>query len=238
MSSALADSLSPRALVAARECHVAIVIADDSCREVVGSLYAGAVRQWAGTVAGRSVSDLADECPDAVVLVADLAEPAGMVTLRRIRSEVPAARVVVVARDDGSAIAARLALNAGAEAFVRADEVEQALAPALGAVMAGLVCVPRAARRLIAKPTFSHREKEVLELLVTGLTNRQIGSRLYLAESTIKSHLASAFAKLGVRSRKDAVALLLDPAEGLATSALPPGSPLRGRASGAVGEQI
>jgi DNA-binding CsgD family transcriptional regulator len=91
--------------------------------------------------------------------------------------------------------------------------------------MAGLVCAPRAARRAVAKPTFSHREKEVLELLVAGLTNRQIGARLYLAESTVKTHLASAFAKLGVRSRKDAVALLLDPAEGLATTALPPVAP-------------
>jgi DNA-binding NarL/FixJ family response regulator len=222
MSTAFSYSLSPRRLVAARECHVAVVMADPSCLEVVGPLLAGAVRQSTGTVAIRGVSDLADDCPDAVVLVADFGAPAGMAALRRIRSEVPAARLVVVARDDRSAVAARQALNAGADAFVPAAEVERALAPALDAVMAGLVCAPRAARRLIARPTFSHREKEVLELLVPGLTNRQIAARLYLAESTVKSHLASAFAKLGVRSRKDAVALLLDPAEGLATTALPP----------------
>jgi DNA-binding NarL/FixJ family response regulator len=90
------------------------------------------------------------------------------------------------------------------------------------AVLAGFVCTPRSARRLVAKPTFSHREKEVLQLLVMGLTNRQIAGRLYLAESTVKSHLASAFAKLGVRSRKDAADLLLDPTEGLAATALPP----------------
>ena len=90
------------------------------------------------------------------------------------------------------------------------------------AVMAGLVCAPREVRRLLAKPTFSHREKEVLALLVDGLTNREIGGRLFLAESTVKSHLMSAFAKLGVRSRKDAAALLLDPEEGLAAISLPP----------------
>ena len=54
-----------------------------------------------------------------------------------------------------------------------------------------------------------------------GLANGQIAVRLHLAESTVKSHLATAFAKLGVHSRKDAVALLLDPAEGLAAAALP-----------------
>jgi DNA-binding NarL/FixJ family response regulator len=222
MTSAFADPLSPRRLHAARERRAAVVIADASCREIVASLLAATAREWAGIVAVQDVCDLADHRPDAVVLVADFATPAGMATLRRVRSEVPVARLVVIARDDGSAFAARQALNAGAEAFVPAGEVDQALAAALDAVMAGLVCVPRAARRLIAKPTFSHREKEVLELLVTGLTNRQIAARLYLAESTVKSHLATVFAKLGVRSRKDAVALLLDPAEGLAMTALPP----------------
>jgi DNA-binding NarL/FixJ family response regulator len=212
----------PRALAAARARRVAIVMADASCRELVGSLLVGAARQWAGTVAVRGIDDVADARPDAVVLVADSGAPVGMAALRRIRREVPEVRVVVVARDDRSAIAARQALNAGADAFVPVDDAEQTLAPALDAVLAGLVCAPRAARRLVAKPTFSHREKEVLELLVEGLTNRQIAARLFLAESTIKSHVASAFAKLGVRSRKDAVALLLDPAEGLATTALPP----------------
>jgi DNA-binding CsgD family transcriptional regulator len=91
------------------------------------------------------------------------------------------------------------------------------------------------ASRLVAKPTFSHREKEILELLVAGMTNRQIGDRLYLAESTVKTHVAAAFAKLGVRSRKDAAAILLDPAEGLASTALPADAALnRGRVASAV----
>ena len=226
MSSAFADPLLPRRLLAAPEPLVAVVATDPANREV-----ACLIRQdAAGTVVERDLSEVAEATPDAVVLVADLAPTSGMAALRRIRSELPTAALVVVARDDRSAMAARRALNAGADAFVPADEVDRALAPALGAVMAGLVCAPRAARRLIAKPTFSHREKEVLELLVEGLTNRQIATALYLAESTVKTHLASAFAKLGVRSRKDAAALLLDPAEGLAMTALPPETALHGLA--------
>jgi DNA-binding NarL/FixJ family response regulator len=224
MNTASADRFGPDDLVRARERRVAVVPADAEGREILGWLLAGVRLDRAGTVALCGVDELAAERPDVVILIADFSAPSGLATLRRIRREAPGVPVVVVARDDATAIAARQALNGGAEAFVRAREVEDSLAPAVDAVMAGFVCAPREVRRLVAKPTFSHREKQVLELLVAGLTNGQIAARLYLAESTIKSHVASAFAKLGVRSRKDAAALLLDPAEGLAARALPPGA--------------
>jgi DNA-binding NarL/FixJ family response regulator len=168
---------------------------------------------------------LAADPPAVLVLRADVGGPAGLAALRRARRLAPRLRVVVVTTPmpGAGATAARQALHAGAEAVVRASEAERALVPAVGAVLAGYVCAPREARRLVAKPAFSHREKEVLELVVEGLTNSQIASRLFLSESTVKTHLASAFSKLGVRSRRDAAALLLDPAEGLAATALPGG---------------
>jgi DNA-binding NarL/FixJ family response regulator len=201
---------------------VAVVLAAAEGREIFRSLRAAVGVDDADTIALHRIDDLGGERSDVVILVADLSAPSGLMALRRIRKDVPEMPVVVVARDGTSAIAARRALNAGADAFVRAHEVGESLAPALDAVMAGLICAPRDARRLVAKPTFSHREKEVLGLLVEGLSNGQIAAQLYLAESTVKSHLASAFAKLGVRSRKDAAALLLDPAEGLTATGLPP----------------
>src|SRR3954447_14360699 len=204
MSSAFANPFSSRAFAAERESRVAVVTAEPSCDELAAVLLAGAVRQWTGTVVVMDVAALTDDQPDAVVLVADFSSPTAMAALRRVRHEAPAARIVVVAPDDSSAIAARQSLNAGAAAFVPVDGADRALAPALDAVMAGLICAPRAARRVMAKPTFSHREKEVLEVLGAGLTTGQFGSRLFLAESTVKTHLASAFGKLGVRSRKDA----------------------------------
>ena len=83
------------------------------------------------------------------------------------------------------------------------------------AVRAGQVCLPRQSWQQIEPPVLSSREKQVLGLLVMSHTNGQIADQLYLAESTVKSHLSSAFYKLGVRSRHEAVARILDPQAGL-----------------------
>jgi DNA-binding NarL/FixJ family response regulator len=188
------------------------------CLAVGGLVVAG------GPVALSAIDAPAAPSADALVLAADVTRPGGLAGLRRLRRDAPSTPVVVVGAGAASRLAARTALNAGAAAYVPESDAGPALAPAVRAVVAGLVCVPRATRASLVKPSFSQREKDVLGQLVGGLTNAEIAGRLYLAESTVKSHLASAFAKLGVRSRRDAVTLLLDPAEGLAATALPPGA--------------
>jgi DNA-binding CsgD family transcriptional regulator len=57
-------------------------------------------------------------------------------------------------------------------------------------------------------PTLSHREREILALAVTGSANREIAARLYLTESTVKTHLSWAFRRLGVHSRREAALVL------------------------------
>jgi DNA-binding NarL/FixJ family response regulator len=222
MKSASLDPYAPLSHGAQPKPRIAIVLEDERGRDAIFSALAAAgLLLNAGPLTPQPTDELADDPPDAIVLLADLARGAGLAALRRVHKEMPTTRIVVVAPDANAGVA-RQALNAGADALVPEPDIERSLAPVVRAVIAGFVCTPRWARRLVAKPTFSHREKEVLQLLVDGLTNRQIASHLYLAESTVKSHLASAFAKLGVRSRKDAVALLLDPAEGLTPTALLP----------------
>jgi DNA-binding NarL/FixJ family response regulator len=109
----------------------------------------------------------------------------------------------------------RAVLEAGASGVVMEDEVETALGPCLEAALAGQVCVPREHASRVEPPALSAREKQVLGLVVMGHTNGEIASRLFLAESTVKSHLSSAFGKLGVRSRNEAVELILDSKRGL-----------------------
>jgi DNA-binding NarL/FixJ family response regulator len=109
----------------------------------------------------------------------------------------------------------RAALAAGAAGVVVGDDLDSNLGPCLQAVRVGQICVPREHWRQIEPPVLSTREKQILGLVVMGYMNGQIAARLFLAESTVKSHLSSAFGKLGVRSRNEAVDLILNPERGL-----------------------
>ncbi len=130
--------------------------------------------------------------------------------LGRLRSAHPQAGLLVVGPRD-SAGSVRAALEAGADGFVFEHQLDAALVPTAQAVLAGQVSVPAIHRREVGTPAFTAREKQVLSMVVMGLSNKEIGARLYLADSTVKSHLSSIFTKLGVRSRHEAAALILDP---------------------------
>jgi DNA-binding NarL/FixJ family response regulator len=107
----------------------------------------------------------------------------------------------------------RRVLHAGAHGIVLDEELERSLLPSIEAVAAGQLAVPSRLRRQLAPRHLTYREKQILGLVVIGYTNRQIADELVLAESTIKTHLSSAFAKLEARSRAEAAALILDPDE-------------------------
>jgi DNA-binding NarL/FixJ family response regulator len=139
--------------------------------------------------------------------------------VRRLKQTHADARVLVVTAT-GECSRVRAALAAGANGLIADDGRAATFAAALSALAAGLLCLPAAYARLAARPTFTAREREILALVIVGLSNGEIGRKLYLAESTVKSHLSSAFTKLGVGSRSEATALILDPASGLSTTIL------------------
>jgi DNA-binding NarL/FixJ family response regulator len=130
--------------------------------------------------------------------------------LRNLR---PASTIVMVS-NAGTAVV-RKALRAGVDGFVPESDLEQALPGTVAAVLAGQISVPRSIRSRITWTAFSLREKQVLQLVAAGLTNAEIADRLFLSESTVKSHLSSSFRKLGVSSRAEAAAAVLDPDNGL-----------------------
>lgn len=133
-------------------------------------------------------------------------------TAARLEAETATRVVVVAAGEEGET--PRL-IATGAAAVVPEQRLEDALLPSVEAALAGQVVVPAADRRRVSRPTLTAREKQALALVVMGFSNAEIAGKLHLTVSTVKSHLRSAFRKLGVRSRNEATALILDPANNL-----------------------
>jgi DNA-binding NarL/FixJ family response regulator len=115
------------------------------------------------------------------------------------------------------------ALRAGAGGFMLKDAPPARLADAVRTVAAGeALLAPPVTRRLIERfvrrqaadtalsarfADLTERELEVLQLLTRGLSNAQIGTRLFLSAATVKTHVTRVLAKLGVRDRVQAVVL-------------------------------
>jgi DNA-binding NarL/FixJ family response regulator len=149
-----------------------------------------------------------------VVLLGTEPESARVRAIRAAAEAHPEVRILAAMPAGAPNAALRRALLAGAKGIVFDDDLERALVPTARAMLAGQLAVPSVLSRQIAPRPLSYREKEIMRLVVLGATNREIAHKLYLAESTVKTHLSSAFRKLDARSRAEAVARILDPETG------------------------
>jgi DNA-binding NarL/FixJ family response regulator len=109
---------------------------------------------------------------------------------------------------------ARDALQAGASGFVHAEMMPDQLVRALAVAAKGELVAPRELLRYVLTndqsgdlAALSVRQREILGYVVEGLSNSEIGRRLYLSESTIKQHLRAAYKLLGVSNRTEAANL-------------------------------
>ncbi|HVO55194.1 MAG TPA: response regulator transcription factor [Solirubrobacterales bacterium] len=133
--------------------------------------------------------------------------------VRELTRSAPELVVIVVVEGAGPGDVRR-ALQAGAQAVVTEASIEDALLPSITAALAGQIVIPARSGVRGAPQLLTNREKQILGLVVMGMTNAAIASKLFLAESTVKSHLSSAFSKLGVSSRSEAATVILDPESG------------------------
>jgi DNA-binding NarL/FixJ family response regulator len=121
--------------------------------------------------------------------------------------------------DEPHAQLARAALVAGAAAVLPRQSDGRELRAAIAAVVAGLVVVDESAREALAPHVvaltatsmepLTERERQVLDMLAAGLSNRRIAQRLQIAENTVKAHVAAVLAKLGASTRTEAVTTAL-----------------------------
>lgn len=114
----------------------------------------------------------------------------------------------------------RDALASGVHGVVADLSASHALRATLEAVASGQLVVPAEARTALERPLLTAREKQVLSMVVLGFSNLEIANKLYVTETTVKSHLSAAYRKLGVRSRQQATDTILDSRDGLGLGVL------------------
>lgn len=220
------SAAAPRALCLTMNTTVIEVLGEGSVRALLRS---------AGFTQVREPGDVAGGAPGLVALASTAPATERLAALDEAVARHPEALVVMTMPADASASLLRAAVRRGANGIVLDDRVPAAVASTVHAVLAGQLVVPMALARRLAPPPLTHREKEIIGLVVRGYTNRQIAGELFLAESTVKTHLSSALRKLDARSRAEAAAMVLDPGEGHELVILPlPTSPRKIRAELAV----
>jgi DNA-binding NarL/FixJ family response regulator len=159
--------------------------------------------------------------PSCVVLYAGSLEEGWLEDMGRIRELHPGVPLLVLGSQLDLALA-WAALKNGADGFVHAQMDPAQVLRAVEVVQRGELAAPRQLLGYFLSKNenpklgdLTARGREILEMVVEGLSNAEIAGRLYLSESTIKQHLRAVYRKLGVRNRTQAAKLMREHARGV-----------------------
>ena len=162
-------------------------------------------------VGGQNVG----EAPSSIILCSDDAERIPN-TVEHTKKRNPGASILVFGLREDLPLA-RAALRAGARGFIHAGMRPKQLIRAVEVAAEGEIVAPRRLLEYLINHeertdlnVLTARQREILSLVVEGLSNAEIGNRLYLSESTIKQHLRAAYKALNVSNRTEAAKLIRD----------------------------
>jgi DNA-binding NarL/FixJ family response regulator len=145
--------------------------------------------------------------PDVTLIDLRLPKLSGVDVIQRARAEHPHARFIVLTTYDGDEDIYR-ALQAGARAYLLKGMTVDVLLSTIRSVHAGKSCIPPVIAQKLAErmatEQLTHREQDVLEQIVRGKSNREIGTALDISEATVKTHINNLLGKLGVTDRTQA----------------------------------
>ena len=182
--------------------------------ELLGAVPGFEVVGEAGT-AEQALARILAVKPDVAILDARLPDGSGIDVCREIRSALPGTHcLILTSYDDQDAVLA--AVLAGASGYVLKEVRAAGLVDAIRQVAQGRSLIePALVSQIMERLKAGHapdsrlaeltqREREVLDLIAEGLTNREIGQRMYLAEKTVKNYVSSLLRKLGMQRRTQA----------------------------------
>ena len=156
----------------------------------------------------KAVDAYARLLPDVVVMDLRMPIQDGVQATRAIRQIDPRGAVIILTTHQGDE-EIHAALEAGAMGYILKNSPGDDLAAALRAVAGGKRWIPNAIAKKMeahsAKAKLTERELDVLQRLVGGDSNKELADKMGLTEHTVKAHLKSITAKLGVRDRTEAV---------------------------------
>ena len=193
--------------------RIKVLIVDDHPLMRVGIAAIIDGRPGMTTVAQASTGEEAIELygrhlPDITLMDLRLPQMSGVETIRSIRRMHPQARFVVLTTYEGDEDIHQ-ALEAGAQGYIIKGMPYESLIQALERVHAGGRFLPLPVKRALASRTpdseLSHRERQVLKLLATGNSNKQIGELLGITEATVKCHVSTILMRLNAVDRTQAV---------------------------------
>lgn len=166
----------------------------------------------------QAVPDILELAPDVAVLDGRLPDGSGIEVCRAVRAENPAVRALILTSyDDDQALFA--AIMAGADGYVLKQIAGTDLIDGIRSIAAGRSLLdPSLVARVMDRlrrgdqqadrlAVLTDQERRILELITEGLTNRQIGEAMFLAEKTVKNYVSSVLAKLGLERRTQAAVL-------------------------------
>jgi DNA-binding NarL/FixJ family response regulator len=175
----------------------------------------GLKRALEGTARVRVGKHPQGEALSSILLCSDDVESVAE-SVRRVQEISPDVPVLVFGLKTDLRLA-RSALRAGARGFVHAGMSSEQIVRAVEVAVEGEIVAPRKLLEYLLSNdehadlgALSARQREILGLVVEGLSNAEIGKRLYLSESTVKQHLRAAYKLLGVSNRTEAARLVRD----------------------------
>lgn len=155
----------------------------------------------------EAVKEHALQHPDVTLIDLRLPKLSGVEVIQQVRAEQPHARFIVLTTYDGDEDIYR-ALQAGARAYLLKGMTVDVLVSTIRSVHAGKSCIPPVIAQKLAErmstEQLTHREQDVLEQIVRGKSNKEIGTELDISEATVKTHINNLLGKLGVSDRTQA----------------------------------